>query len=315
MLTALFSFLAVLPVFALVLAGYLAGRLHILEAYSSESLNRFVVWLALPAMLFQTVALADWADLWQPGFIAAFGLSGIVVLLLAIGVAWRTHGRLIDAAIEGLNAGYPNVGYMGFPIVISLLGAGALLLPTIATMMTMCVFFAIAIVLAEIGQHAGGGFLRVLRKVAGSLIRHPLIVAPLAGVPFAWSDTSLPAQLTQFLGLLSAAAAPCALVALGLFLARKREQPTGERGTSIVFLLACKLLLQPLLAWYLAARVFDLDATQVQAVVLLAALPAGTGSFMLADYYKRDGRVSAQVIFWSTLASVGTLSAIMVLLR
>lgn len=110
MVSLLSSFLAVIPVFGLILAGYLAGRSRVMGPNAGDGLSRFVIWLALPALLFDIVANARLADLWRPGFIAVFGLSGLITLALAVAVS-RFNGRncLVDAVIEGSNASYPNV--------------------------------------------------------------------------------------------------------------------------------------------------------------------------------------------------------------
>lgn len=63
-----FVFSIIFPVFGLVLAGYSCRRLGVLGPASATELNRFVVWLALPALLFQIMAKADWSTLYQPGF-------------------------------------------------------------------------------------------------------------------------------------------------------------------------------------------------------------------------------------------------------
>ena len=62
----------VLPVFALILLGYLCRRSGRMGPTGASELNRFVVWLGLPALLFSLTAKADWAHIWQPGFLLAF---------------------------------------------------------------------------------------------------------------------------------------------------------------------------------------------------------------------------------------------------
>ena len=70
------ALLIVIPIFALIFAGWLAGRAGVLGPHAAAEINRFVVWMALPALLFNVIANANWRDLWQPGFIAVFTLSG-----------------------------------------------------------------------------------------------------------------------------------------------------------------------------------------------------------------------------------------------
>ncbi|MBP1848403.1 hypothetical protein J2046_006694 [Rhizobium petrolearium] len=144
------AFLLVIPVFALIFAGWLAGRTGVLGSAAAGEINRFVVWLALPAMLFNIIASANWSELWQPGFIAVFTLSGLLAMTVAMAVRFRGHRNLADAAIEGLNAGYSNIGFVGFPIVLAALGQEALVPATIGSIITMCVIFAATIVIVEV---------------------------------------------------------------------------------------------------------------------------------------------------------------------
>src|ERR1700760_3051891 len=97
LLTAL---LVVLPIFALVLSGYLVGRFRFLGPSAASELNKFVVYLALPALLFQVIAQAQWSALWQPGFIAAFAGGTFAIYALVLGArVWRGR-HLAEASIE-----------------------------------------------------------------------------------------------------------------------------------------------------------------------------------------------------------------------
>src|ERR1700761_1733746 len=100
------------PVFALVLAGWIVRRAGVLGAGATTELNRFVVYLALPALLFDIVAHARLAEVWRPGFIAAFGLSVPFVFVLPIALP-RRRQPLADATLDGLSAAYGNPAFMG----------------------------------------------------------------------------------------------------------------------------------------------------------------------------------------------------------
>ncbi|WP_414462235.1 AEC family transporter [Hyphomicrobium sp. B1] len=302
------TFLVVLPIFALVLAGWLARRIGVLGPNATTELNRFVVYLALPALLFDITSHAHWSDLWQPGFIAVFGISTLLIFTVTVAARLRSPRHLADAAIDGLNAGYANTAYMGFPITLAVLGQQALAPTTIASIITVCVVFAIAIVLIEVGLQSEARALHLARKVGLSLMRNPLLVAPALGALFPASGLTVPVPVETFLKMLGGAASPCALVALGLFLAAKTEQE-ADVTRSTAMLVGLKLVLHPIIAWVLASMVFHLSPTLTRTVVLLAALPTGTGPFMLAEFYAREAAVTSRVILVSTMISVLTVSA------
>lgn len=302
----------VLPIFALILAGWLARRLGVLGPQSTTELNRFVVYLALPALIFDVVAHVSWAEIWLPGFIAVFGLSCVLLFGLTLWLRWRGGRHLADAAIDALNTSYANTGFMGFPLVLVCFGREGLAPTLIASIIVVCVLFAFTIVLIEIGLQPQASRGALARKVGGSLARNPLIIAPIAGALFPISGLHPPAGLDSFLKLLGGAASPCALIALGLFLAAERKSETPAQGGTAL-LVGLKMLLQPLLGWLLAVYVFELDETLTHLAVLLAALPTGTGPFMLAELYQRDAQVTSRVILISTVVSLVTVSAYLAL--
>jgi malonate transporter and related proteins len=301
------TLIVILPIFALILVGWLARRSGALGPSATSELNRFVVYLALPALLFDIVVHARWTDIWQPGFIAAFGLSSLLIFAVTVACRLRRPRHLADAAIDGLNAGYANVGFMGFPLAFVALGRAALAPVMIALIITVCVVFAIAIVLIEIGLQTETPRTNLAGKVGRSLLRNPLLVAPALGALIPLAGLSIPAPIETFLKLLGGAASPCALVALGLFLATKREAGDRDAG-STALLVGLKLILQPVIAWVLASVVFGLSPLLTHAAVLLAALPTGTGPFMLAEFYRREADVTSNVILISTVVSILTVS-------
>jgi malonate transporter len=319
---------SVLPLFALVLAGYLCARRGLLGADATKSLNLFVVWLALPALLFQVVAETHWSQVNHPAFVVSVGLGMLVTFLLSAGLSrgWGTRrppGPLPDASIQGLAASYPNTGFMGIPLCLVLFGRDGLPPAIIATILTVCVLFGLSLALIEIGlqaERAGApGTGRALLKVGATLARNPLLMAPLLGLVCAVAGLPLPRPLTRFTGLLGGAASPCALVTLGLdlFLAQSQNQAsTGSRaGQRIavrvaVRIVVLKMIVQPLITGVLVFLVFNMPRLWSSAALLLSALPIGTGPFMLAKLYDRDPAVTSRAILWSTLLSLVTLSAL-----
>jgi malonate transporter and related proteins len=155
----------------------------------------------------------------------------------------------------------------------------------------------------------GGGARRpVWWTVGRSLVRNPLLVAPALGALVPSAGLAVPDAVATFLKLLGGAAAPCALVALGLFLAQPR-QTGGGQGRTAALLVGLKLVLHPLLAYGLGRYLFDLPPLLLHTAVLMAALPTGTGPFMLAEFYRREADLTATVVLVSTVLAVVTVSA------
>lgn len=169
------------PVFALISIGFALRRGGVFGPAASSELNRFVVWLALPALLFDIMANASAEQLDQPGFIAAFSIACAATFLLVLLARLFAGAGLADASVDAIAGAYPNTGYIGFPLCLIAFGAASLAPTMIATIIVACVLFAVAIVLVEVAAQRGGGAGAVLAKVCAALARNPLIVAPVAG--------------------------------------------------------------------------------------------------------------------------------------
>lgn len=298
-----------LPIFALILAGFVCRRAGVLGPTAASELNRFVVWLGLPALLFGIVARSSWSQLYQPDVIAPFGLATGAVFAAVYWLRRRSGRAVADAGVEAVAASYSNAGFIGFPLAYLVFGPDSQASVTLATMLVVCVLFAIAVIIVRAGLQGGRLGAETIAAVLGSLARNPLIVAPLAGVVVAALGLAIPAPVDTWLKLLGGAASPVALVSLGLFLAEKRDSSASRHVP--LMLTGIKLVALPLATWVLAVGVFHVPRATAQLVVLLSALPTGTGPYMLAEFYRREAVVTSQTILWSTVLSLVTLSLLL----
>jgi malonate transporter len=300
--------LIILPVFALIFAGWSTRRIGVLGPHATSELNRFVVYLALPALLFDIVVNARWAEIWQPGFIGAFGLGSGLIFVATIAIRMRQSRHLADAAVDGLNTAYANTGFIGFPLALAIFGPVSLAPTLIASIFTVCVLFAAALVIIEIGLQTEKHPARMVRNVVLSLARNPLLLAPALAAFFLLFGIKMPHPAESFLKLLGGAASPCALVALGLFLGEKRHGAWASLGVTGL-LVALKLIGQPLLTAGFGQWAFHLHGPTLHMAVLMAALPTGTGPFMVAEFYRREANITANVVLASTIGSIATIAA------
>jgi predicted permease len=145
-------------------------------------------------------------------------------------------------------------------------------------------------------------------KVCLALIKNPLLVAPLLGIAWSASDLNMPSAIERYISLLGEAATPCALVAIGLFLA---ANPMRGIDQSVVRIVILKIGVQPFITAILVFYVFEMPRMWAQIAILSAALPVGTGPFMIAQIYQRDASASARAILISTICSVVTISILL----
>lgn len=297
-----------LPVFGLVACGYLAGRFHIVSQASSVALNQFVYAFALPAMLFVAVYRGSLQEILSGGFILA-----VIVATLGTAVAGYLLSQAQGASpaentMRALNASFANTGYLGIPLVTVAYGERAALPAALATVATNFVSFALAIVCLELFVNPRpGGVRRALRGVIMSPLIWPIALAIL----FVGLEINIPLPVERFATLLAAAAGPCALFAIGLFVSQLsiRAGAAASWQTS-----ALKLALHPLLMAALVYYVFAVDPLWAKIAIVCAALPLGATAFVLAQRYRMLEAETSTGAVVSTAASLLTVSIVMALL-
>ncbi|MCM1512659.1 MAG: AEC family transporter [Oxalobacter formigenes] len=294
----------VLPVFLLIALGYFFRRSGVMQAAAVTELNRFVVFLALPALTADILVNSTWEELWQPGFIVVFEIAAAVLFIPVFLVRFFRTKDVAAAAVDATAASYANTGYIGIPLCLLAFGEASLPPVVIAGVLTVSVNFAFSLVLMEVGKNRSGEAARPAGQVVFSLFRNPLILSPLAGMAMLVLGFRFPDGIRQGVRLLGSAACPCALVATGLFLAQKQEATSTAVSAWLVLL---KLVCQPLIAWVLVRQVFLLPDIWAKTAVILSAMPTGTGPFMLAEFYGKGAGVASRTIFFSTVGSVVTL--------
>lgn len=305
--------LVILPVFLIVLAGFLARKTDVLGEAASRELNRFVVWIALPCLMFDIVATTNWSAVWHPGFVAISLGGGFAVFACGL-IAGKARGlNLADMSVDGLNASYSNAAYIGLPLIALTFGPQARPFVIIAATLTLMSLFTASVLLIELAQHQGQRGHVMVAKVVRSMLRNPIVISPLAGLLWWLTGLTLPQPVHSFVSLLGTAASPAALVAIGLFLAGRPIRKVAA-NPFVLSLTAIKLLVHPALTALLAFHVLHLPRDIAVLAIVIAALPTGTGPFMVAEFYARDGEVTSGTVLLSTSLSVFTITAVLTLL-
>jgi len=300
---------SVLPVFGLVLCGWIAGRMRLVGAESSDALNQFVYYFALPALLFGAVARGSLEQIFNLQFLV--GVVGVTLASAAAGFAlsaWMTGGSPQEHSLRALNASFSNTGYLGIPLVTVAYGQAATLPAAMATVATNVMLFAAGLTLLELfdRKHASHG-----RGIAMALLgtaRSPLIWPIALAIALVAANLTLPVPVMHFTDLLAAAAGPGALFALGLFVSRQsmREGMAAALPGVIV-----KLALHPLIAAGVFYSLLTVDPLWAKVAVVGASLPLGATAFVLAQRYKLlEVETSCSAVL-STALSVFTVSVVM----
>ena len=295
-----------LPIFALILTGFICGFFGVFDKTATHNLNRFAVYLALPSLMFVAMSRITPDQVRQLGFLAAFCGGSTITFAVAFAISRARGRRVANASIEGLDAGYSNVGFMGIPMCLLVFGPESAPASIIATLFTACILFLFAVVVVEIDLQKGNNIWATIAKVSKALFTSPLLIAPFAGLCIGLSGVKMPSPFESFATLLGGAASPVALVCIGLFLAQERV--VSHDAASIGILVTLKLILQPAVTAFLAFYVFKMPPLWSHSAVILSALPIGSGPFTIAKLYGLEAGVTSGAILASHVFGVFTVS-------
>jgi malonate transporter len=299
---------AVLPVFGLVACGYLAGRLGIVTQASSRALNQFVYAFALPAMLFIAVYRGSLEEILSGHFLLAVIAATLATAVVGFLLSNLSAAPPAESTMRALNASFANTGYLGIPLVTVAYGERAALPAALATVATNIVSFALAIVCLElfVSPRRGG-----VRRALVGVVRSPLIWPIALAIVLVGLEIKIPLPVERFASPLAAAAGPCALFAIGLFVSQLSTRAGAAASWQSAVL---KLVLHPVLMALLAFYILNVDPFWAKIAVVCASLPLGATAFVLAQRYKLLEAETSTGAVISTAASVITVSLVMGLL-
>ena len=286
--------LKTLPFFAVIATGFLAGRARFLTPEATGQLTRFVFYFALSAMLFGFAANLSLTEIFNLPFVFAYLLGTGVVWAVVLAVA-VLRGETREAALFEAHAGViGNVGFLGIPMLVLLLGpqaVGPVLLVLAVDLVVFSSLLTLLITLFRSGR-VGADTLRVL---AVGLVKNPMIVSTVLGLAWGATGRSLWPPVQDFMTLLGAAATPCALFAIGASLA--------------------KLILHPAAVALCALVIFPVPRGGAEVMIAAAALPVAGNVFILAQHYGVAPQRISTAILISTALSVLTVTAVIALLE
>ena len=301
------------PIFGVILAGYLAGRWRILGSEATGALNAFVSYFALPVLFFGALARTPVQAVLDPALMVGFGLA--VVATFAVGMIstrLTNRGGLAAMSLQGIASSWGNVGYMGVPLCLAAFGEAGLPPAMLTVIVTAGVSRVFGVMLIELEVAAGHGPLKTFLRAAFNVARNPLPMSIALGIFVSAIGLPIPTPVEKWLDLLGAAAGPCALFAIGLFLSDKSiKSGLAEAGLATLI----KLLLQPLLAILVLPFFVDLNSVAGKVALLMAALPTAANAFVLAKQFDISVEQNTAAVLLSTAFSVITVSAVLVWLR
>lgn len=311
------------PFFALVLAGYVAARQRMLPFEAIGGLNTFVLFFALPAMLYRFGAGTPIAQLLDPAAFLAWLACALLMVAGTVKCSMNARIRWNDASFGALVAAFPNTGFMGVPLLVALLGAHAAGPAILTIVIDMVITTSLCVGLSRLDAAEEHGAAQAARRALRGAALNPLPWSILLGGLSSALHWKPVAPVMNTIALLADSASPVALFTIGAVLARSQfvagQQEQGPMpARDFVPVAIAKLFVHPLLVGgvglSLRAIGLPLDAFTLKVMVLVAALPSASNVSMLAERFGADNGRIARIILLTTAAAFVTFSGAVALL-
>ena len=301
------------PFFALIAAGYLSVRVRWMPVDAVRALNSFVLYVALPCMLFKFSAGLDLETLWSQPFLPLYGLVGLVLFALLLFVGRRRHMAWRDLSFVALVGVFPNSGFMGVPLLVTMVGSRAATPAVAMVLFDMIITSSLAVAASTLDGHGWSSARKALVGALVGVCSNPMLWSMVAGIVMAVMHWQPGPVWHEPIWMMSDAATPVALFTIGCILARSRieGQPAPRHAILIPFIIA-KLVGHPLLTvvgiWCADRLGWPIEPWVAQALVLMAALPSASNVSFLAERMGGDAALVARVILWTTVGAFGTFA-------
>jgi predicted permease len=305
---------ALVPIFAGLLLGYIAGLRGSLDNQNVRTLVTLVMSFAIPSALFLAIASTPRTALREQGA-AGLALTIVYAVVYAIGLFW-THSREnlspSDSSVVALTLGFPNSAAVGLPLLVSVFGPQSTV--TVATSLAIGSITVSPITLAilEAGRNRSGGGL-ALRTLGLSLLRSfkkPIVWAPLLGLAFSCAGLNLPSFISRTFAVMGSAADGSALVLTGLVVSAQKF----EIGSDVLIAVFLKNVLQPVIALGIAMLI-HLPVEPMRYVVLISAMPCGFFGVVFGKSFGSSPKLASSGLIASYGIGVVTLAAWIVIVN
>ena len=295
-----------IPFFSIILLGSLTRLKGWFSAADGRMISRYVFFVVLPPFMFVAITARPLNDIFNPEFTLRYELVTLSLFIIAFSV-----GRYIlklgrnEAGLFGLNASYPNYGYIGVPLALLAFGEDAAVPMAVILVVNnaVLVFLVALFTKDETSAESGNRFFKTL----ASLVKNPLLMSVVVAMGFSASGLNMPEMPALFLDLLAGAAAPTALFALGIALVGQPVRSAwGELGALALFKLFVHPLMMALvfLGWP-ALGPYPFDPLWIKIALIFSCLPVAANVFNLAEYYGvYSGRTATSIMLSTLIASV-----------
>ena len=298
-----------IPMFSLIGIGYMLRRIQFMSEQDGTVLSKFAFYILLPPLMFTSILSGDASRSLNINFIFSYEIITISIFVLTYLLGVLIKLKTMEKAIFGLNAAYPNYGYIGVPLCILAFGAEAaiplalILLADTFVLLTTLIFY-------KLTETRKTSLRELSKEIIQRFIYNPLMMSVFVAFIFSTVDIKIVTAIDRTLSIVAASATAVALIALGVSL--NLTSITNQKSV-LFFITVIKLIVHPILIFIVFQFQTNIDPIWVKTAIVCASLPVAANVFVLANYYKNFESESAAAITITTIVSSITVTITLLL--
>ena len=298
-----------IPMFSLIGIGYLLRRIQFMSEQDGTVLSKFAFYILLPPLMFTSILSGDASKSLNINFIFSYEIITISIFVLTYLLGVLIKLKTMEKAIFGLNAAYPNYGYIGVPLCILAFGAEAaiplalILLADTFVLLTTLIFY-------KLTETRKTSLRELSKEIIQRFIYNPLMMSVFVAFIFSTVDIKIVTAIDRTLSIVAASATAVALIALGVSL---NVTSIKNQKSVLFFITVIKLIVHPILIFIVFQFQTNIDPKWVKTAIVCASLPVAANVFVLANYYKNFESESAAAITITTIVSSITVTITLLL--
>jgi len=298
-----------IPMFSLIGIGYLLRRIQFMSEQDGTVLSKFAFYILLPPLMFTSILSGDASKSLNITFIFSYEIITISIFVLTYLLGVLIKLKTMEKAIFGLNAAYPNYGYIGVPLCILAFGAEAaiplalILLADTFVLLTTLIFY-------KLTETRKTSLRELSKEIIQRFIYNPLMMSVFVAFIFSTLDIKIVTAIDRTLSIVAASATAVALIALGVSL---NVTSIKNQKSVLFFITVIKLIVHPILIFIVFQFQTNIDPIWVKTAIVCASLPVAANVFVLANYYKNFESESAAAITITTIVSSITVTITLLL--
>ncbi len=302
-----------LPIFSIMLFGFIAGKTNIIPPVSAKILSLYVFYFAIPSLLFLLISGVSVENIFNFSYIGAYLLS-LTIISFLIFVIYKIFfpASLSIMFLRMMGASFINSSYLGIPLLMSALGDAT---PSILISMLQLGFLTPFILgVLEMEKNENAKITEILKKVPLMLIKNPIIVAVFLGIIFAVWGLKLPLIIDKTIETMGSGATSVALFSIGLALSDRTVRTTKKDIPEIGGIILAKMIIQPIIAYFIGKYVFNLETYWLDALVLVSAMPTAINCFIFSQKFSIFIKESTAIVLLTTSVAFFTITSLLYVL-